>query len=80
MSGPDQHPAFRPVERWTASRKEIVVMAIRRGEVPMAAVLEAHRLSPEELAGWVSAMRRHGRKGLESRPRRRRFVPVFAPA
>lgn len=71
------HPALRPVRRWVASRKELVAQAVKTGAVTMQQALDAHDLSPEELAGWIAELRHNGRGGLAGlRPRSHRTRPL----
>jgi transposase-like protein len=56
-----------PGSRWTASRKELVVMAVRRGQITAAEACERFDLSADEFAAWDRRFRRHGRRGLAVR-------------
>lgn len=51
--------------RWVASRKEIVVLAIRHGLITRDEALRRYGLSPEELDAWEQAVAKHGRKALK---------------
>lgn len=51
--------------RWVASRKEIVVLAIRHGLITRAEALRRYGLSDEELDAWEQAVAKHGRKALK---------------
>jgi Protein of unknown function (DUF1153) len=50
--------------RWTAARKAAVVLALRQGTITESEARDHYMLSPEELAGWEAAFRRHGIRGL----------------
>ena len=50
--------------RWVASRKAIVVKAVRFGLLSQAEALERYALSEEEFALWVAAVEKHGEKAL----------------
>jgi hypothetical protein len=70
-----QAPRFKSAAgRWTAARKEEVVVAVWRGEIAREAALVRYELSDEELTAWERAVRTRGREGLKvraARPRRR---------
>lgn len=51
--------------RWVASRKEIVVLAIRHGLITRDEALRRYGLSDEELDAWEQAVAKHGRKALK---------------
>lgn len=53
-----------PVRRWTPSRKDELLVAIRRADVTIEQVCEVHDLSLEEVQGWLKRHRQHGRQGL----------------
>ncbi|MEM9782946.1 MAG: DUF1153 domain-containing protein [Pseudomonadota bacterium] len=50
--------------RWVPRRKAKVVAAIEGGLIEEAEALSRYGLSPEEIALWRSALRRHGMRGL----------------
>jgi transposase len=54
------------VDRWVASRKAIVVKAVRHGLITEEEARERYSLSAEELQAWVSAVERHGEKALKA--------------
>ncbi|WP_304617260.1 CtrA inhibitor SciP [Paracoccus sp. (in: a-proteobacteria)] len=51
--------------RWVASRKEVVVLAIRHGLITRDEALRRYGLSDEELDAWASAVEKHGRTALK---------------
>jgi transposase-like protein len=53
-----------PVNRWTPSRKDELLVAIRRADVTIEQVCEAHDFSLDEVQGWLRRHRQHGRNGL----------------
>ena len=50
--------------RWVASRKAIVVRAVKYGLINQAEALERYALSAEEFALWIAAIEKHGEKAL----------------
>lgn len=50
--------------RWVASRKAIVVKAVKFGLISQTDVLARYALSEEEFALWVNAVEKHGEKAL----------------
>jgi len=52
--------------RWVASRKALVVKAVRSGLVPREEALKRWGLSEEELDGWTRAVERHGETALKA--------------
>ena len=50
--------------RWVASRKAIVVKAVKYGLLTEADALERYDLSAEEFALWIAAVEKHGEKAL----------------
>lgn len=50
--------------RWVASRKAVVVRAVKYGLLSESEALERYALSPEEFALWVEAIEKHGEKAL----------------
>ena len=50
--------------RWVASRKAIVVRAVKYGLITQAEALERYALSAEEFALWIAAIEKHGEKAL----------------
>lgn len=51
--------------RWVASRKEIVVNAVRHGLISMDDALRRYGLSEEEFEAWRNAVEKHGRAALK---------------
>ncbi len=58
-------------QRWVASRKELVAIAVRHGLISADEACARYDLSPEELEGWIAAWMRHGRAGLKVSAARR---------
>lgn len=54
-----------PRMRWVASRKAIVVAAVRHGLLGRKEALSRYELSEEELSGWERALDRHGKEALK---------------
>jgi hypothetical protein len=52
-------------QRWVASRKAIVVQAVRHGLLTQAEALARYDLSEEELALWFQAVEQHGPTALK---------------
>jgi hypothetical protein len=50
--------------RWVASRKAIVVKAVKYGLLSESEAKERYSLSDEEYALWVEAIDKHGEKAL----------------
>lgn len=50
--------------RWVASRKAIVVKAVKYGLLSESEAKERYDLSDEEFALWVAAIETHGEKAL----------------
>lgn len=53
--------------RWTPADKELVVIAVRCGQMTVADACERFDLSADEFAAWDRRFRRHGRRGLAVR-------------
>lgn len=53
-----------PRQRLTPARKELILTALRRGEIQRAQVLARYRLTEEELDGWQRRFAQHGQPGL----------------
>lgn len=51
--------------RWVASRKAVVVRAVRHGLISREQALERYDLSEEEFALWQAAVEKHGEKALK---------------
>ncbi len=51
--------------RWVASRKAVVVRAVRHGLITEEEALERYALSEEEFALWRAAVEKHGEKALK---------------
>ncbi|MBK1636595.1 CtrA inhibitor SciP [Rhodovulum adriaticum] len=73
MTRADLPPAN--TQRWVASRKAAVVMAVAAGLIPEAEALARYALSEEEFAGWKRAVRRGGVEGLKVSALKRRRQP-----
>lgn len=54
-----------PTTRWVASRKAAVVHAVANGLISRSDALSRYQLSDEEFDGWVTAVKRHGYRGLK---------------
>jgi hypothetical protein len=50
--------------RWVASRKAIVIKAVKHGLLTESEAKERYALSDEEYALWVAAIEKHGEKAL----------------
>lgn len=55
-----------PRQRMSAGRKELVVLALRRGQVTRSWVLAHYALTEEELAAWERGFAVAGREGLKT--------------
>src|SRR5215218_6886858 len=53
-------------QRWVASRKAIVVAAVRGGLLSMSAVCARYRLTTEEFLSWQTQVDRDGLHGLRT--------------
>jgi len=51
--------------RWVASRKAVVVQAVRAGLISRKAALERYELSDEEFDLWAKAVETHGEEALK---------------
>lgn len=51
--------------RWVASRKAVVVAAVRHGLIPREEVVRRYGLSDEEFDSWQAAVERFGRDALK---------------
>lgn len=51
--------------RWVASRKAIVVNAVRHGLIERNDAVRRYGLSDEEFDSWVNAVERYGRAALK---------------
>ena len=51
-------------ERWVASRKALVVRAVREGRLTLDEACARYRLSGEEFLAWERLIDRHGLPGL----------------
>ncbi|TMV78736.1 DUF1153 domain-containing protein [Thioclava sp. BHET1] len=63
LSQADLPPA--ETRRWVASRKAIVVKAVRHGLLTQADALERYALSEEEFSMWRDAVEAHGEAALK---------------
>lgn len=52
--------------RWVASRKRVVVLAVRHGLLSAEEACSLYDLSNEELEGWCVADERHGIRALRT--------------
>jgi len=64
QDGGQQLPS--PGKRWVPRRKAMVIAALRAGETTIEEVCSLYRLSPDELAGWISSFERYGVPGLRA--------------
>lgn len=55
-----------PDERWIPRRKAMVVIALREGAMTTEEICRRYDLSPDELAGWISAFEQYGVPGLRA--------------
>ena len=53
-------------QRWVASRKAIVVAAVRGGLLSMSDACARYRLTTEEFLSWQAQIDRNGLKGLRT--------------
>src|SRR5919112_6895701 len=53
-------------QRWVASRKAIVVAAVRGGLLSMSDACARYRLTTEEFLGWQTQVDRDGLQGLRA--------------
>jgi hypothetical protein len=53
-------------QRWVASRKAIVVAAVRGGLLSMSDACARYRLTTEEFLSWQTQVDRNGLKGLRA--------------
>ena len=53
-------------QRWVASRKAVVVAAVRGGLLSMSDACARYRLTTEELLGWQTQVDRNGLHGLRA--------------
>src|SRR5215218_4266406 len=53
-------------QRWVASRKAIVVAAVRGGLLSMSDACARYRLTTEEFLNWQTQVDRNGLKGLRA--------------
>ncbi len=66
-AGSDE-PEARSEVRWSARRKEGVVLRLLRGE-SLDALAREHRVAAGTISGWREEFLAAGREGLKSRPR-----------
>lgn len=52
-------------QRWVASRKSVVVKAVKYGLIFESEALERYGISAEEFALWRAAVEKHGENGLK---------------
>jgi len=65
---PDGRPEGGREVRWSARRKEGVVLRLLRGE-SLDALAREHRVAAGTISGWREEFLAAGREGLKSRPR-----------
>jgi len=65
---PDGRPGGGREVRWSARRKEAVVLRLLRGE-SLDALAREHRVAAGTISGWREEFLAAGREGLKSRPR-----------
>lgn len=53
-------------KRWVASRKAVVVKAVKYGLLEQDEALGLYSLSPEELESWAHAVEKHGESALKA--------------
>ena len=53
-------------ERWVTRRKATLVDAVRNDRITLEEACRRYKLSPEEFAGWVVMLDRHGAPGLRA--------------
>lgn len=66
--------------RWTAARKEALVLAVEGGELSLNDALRRYYLTLEEYNAWRRAFRKKGRAGLQASkvaPPKQRHLPGF---
>lgn len=51
--------------RWVASRKALVVKAVRHDLIPLAEALELYSLSEEEFVCWCRTVEKYGENALK---------------
>ena len=72
--------------RWTASRKQQVLIAVDRGALTIEDAHRRYRLTAEEIEEWRRRLERHGPNGLkikklqEERRRDRAGTPLAPPS
>ena len=54
-------------QRWVASRKAVVVAAVRGGLLSMSDACARYRLTTEEFLGWQTQVDRNGLHGLRGK-------------
>ena len=52
-------------QRWVASKKEVVVLAIHSGLISREVAISKYCLTDEELTGWETSLVMQGRNGLK---------------
>lgn len=66
-SAPDGRPQGGREVRWSARRKEAVVLRLLRGE-SLDALAREHRVAAATISAWREEFLAAGREGLKSRP------------
>ena len=65
----NRQEALQPVLRWSARRKAQVLLALAKGIVTQADILEAHGTDAEESASWEQSVEVAGVTGLRATKR-----------
>ena len=60
--------------RWVASRKAVVIQAVKYGLVDKSYALKNYNLSDEEFAAWCLGFEKFGYKGLKTTKLRERYT------
>ena len=60
----DQLPL--PGQRWVASRKAVVIEAVRAGKLSLEEACHRYQLCPDEFDSWAAAIDKHGIPGLRA--------------
>jgi hypothetical protein len=56
----------KPRQRWTVTRKTVVIQAVRDGWVPIEDVCELYSISVDEFLAWERDLDRYGVPGLRT--------------
>jgi transposase-like protein len=72
---------FAEPARWTAQRKEEVVIAVHQGHLGLAEACRRHKISAMEFLEWEQRYEREGLAGLKAKARTKRpSDPLQSPA